>query len=177
MQKDSEGRETVVAYASCSPLNKAEKPYSTPEKECLAVIWALEHFRPYVEGLHMTIFTDHNSLRLFMSCPNPSGRLACWSLRLQDFDFSIVHKPGTRNPLPLTDDAPIDLLPDCAIIGSLDLCTLPPVLLAERSHLKELKNNDPDIGQLLRELEENPHTGSETAPHSLLLVTDVVCIL
>lgn len=169
MQKDSDGREVAVAYASRS-LHKAERPYSTPEKECLAVIWALEHFRPYVEGLHVTIFTDHNSLRWLMSGPNRSGRLARWSLRLQDFDFSIVHKPGTRNTvpdalsrnsLPLTDDAPIDLLPDYAVIGSLDLRALPPVLLADRSHLKQLQNDDPDIGQLLRNLEVNPHTGSD----------------
>ncbi len=96
MQKDTEGREVVVAYASRS-LHKAEKPYSTPEKECLAVIWALEHFRPYVEGLHVTVVTDHNSLRLLMSHSNTSGQLARWSLRLQDFDFSIVHKPGAHN--------------------------------------------------------------------------------
>lgn len=180
MQKDSEGRETVVAYASRS-LHKAEKPYSTPEKECLAVIWALEHFRPYVEGLHVTIFTDHNSLRWLMSRPNPSGRLARWSLRLQDFDFSIVHKPGTRNtvpdalsrnPLPLTSDTPIDLLPEYALIGSLDLRTLPPVLLADRSHLKQLQRDDPDISQLFRDLEENPHADSDNHDPPQFVVHD-----
>ena len=67
MQKDKEGREVVLAYVSRS-LHKAEKPYSTPERECLAVIWALEHFRPYVEGLHVTVYTDHSSLRWLISC-------------------------------------------------------------------------------------------------------------
>ncbi|KAK3529642.1 hypothetical protein QTP70_032519 [Hemibagrus guttatus] len=54
MQRDQNGRDVVVVYASRA-LHKSEKPYSTPEKECLAIIWALEHFRPYVEG-----FPCHN---------------------------------------------------------------------------------------------------------------------
>ncbi len=86
MQKDDSRREVAVAFASRT-FHKAERPYSTPEKKCLGVIWALEYFRPYVEGLNVTIYTDHNSLRWLMSRPNPSGRLARWSLRLQDFDF------------------------------------------------------------------------------------------
>ncbi|KAJ8290601.1 hypothetical protein GJAV_G00015130 [Gymnothorax javanicus] len=46
----------------------------------------------------------------------------------QDFDFSIVRKPDalSRNPLPTTD-APLDLLPAYAVIGSLDLRALPPI--------------------------------------------------
>lgn len=130
MQRDDDGRDVAVAYA-CHALHKSEKPYSTPEKECMAVIWALEHFRPYVEGLHVTVFSDHNSLR--------------WSLQLQDFDFSKVHKPGernkvpdalSRNPLPATD-APMGLLPEYAVIGSLDLHALPSVMLTDRPHVRQ----------------------------------------
>lgn len=70
MQKDDMGRDIVIAFAS-RILHKAERPYSVPEKECLRVIWALKQFRPYIEGLHVTIYTDHNSLRWLMNCPNP----------------------------------------------------------------------------------------------------------
>ncbi len=94
MQRDDNSRYVVVAYASRA-LDKSERTYSSPEKECLAVIWALEHFRPYIEGLHVTIFSDDSSLRWIMSRLNLSGRLARCSLRLQDFDFDIVHKPRT----------------------------------------------------------------------------------
>lgn len=70
----------------------------------------------------------------------PFARLAQWYLYFQDFDFSIVHKPGEcnkvldalfRNPLPATD-TPMDLLSAHAMIGSLDLSGLPPVVLADQ---------------------------------------------
>ncbi|KAL1265239.1 hypothetical protein QQF64_003266 [Cirrhinus molitorella] len=160
MQRDLHGREVAVAYASRA-LHKSEKPYSTPEKECLAVIWALEHFRPYIEGLHVTIFTDHSGLKWLMARPNPTGRLARWSLRLQDFDFEVVHKPGSgnkvpdalsRNPLP-DDVPPMDLLPDYAVIGGLDLRTLSSVTLIDRSHVRQLQLDDPITGDLLHKME------------------------
>lgn len=168
MQKDKNSKDVVVAYASRA-LHKSEKPYSTPEKECLAVIWALEHFRPYIEGLHVTIFSDHSSLRWLMSRPNLSGRLARWSLRLQDFDFDVVHKPGTsnsvpdalsRNPVP-SGSVPLGLLPDYAIIGGLDLRALPPVMFSDREHIRQLQLNDPETGKLLRMLEAQDVNSTE----------------
>ncbi len=170
MQRDDDGRDVAVAYASRA-LHKAEKLFSTLEKECLAVIWALEHFRPYIEGLHVTVFTDHSSLKWLMSRPNPSGRLARWSLRLQDFDSSIVHKPGernkvpnalSRNPLP-AQDTPMDLLPSYAVIGGLDLHALPPVMLADRSHVRQLQLEDGVTGELLRHLENCQQNGSQNS--------------
>lgn len=126
VQCDSEGPERAVAFASRT-LHSSERAYSTSEKECLGVIWALGHFRPYFEGSHVKVVTDHNSLR-WLSRPSPFGRLARWCLRLQDFDFEVIHKPGISNSVPdalsrnpTSSGKVADLLPPYAPVGSLNV--------------------------------------------------------
>ena len=62
-QTDENGERRPIGFWSRT-LNSAEKNYSTPEKECLAVLWALTTFRPYLMGERFTVLsdqaTDHN---------------------------------------------------------------------------------------------------------------------
>ncbi|KAJ3656579.1 hypothetical protein Zmor_015648 [Zophobas morio] len=97
-QDGSEG-EQVIAYASRA-LTGAETKYSATELECLAVLFGIEKFRPYLEGVRFTVVTDHFSLLWLYKLQNPSGRLARWSLRLQGYDFEIVHRKGKSNVVP-----------------------------------------------------------------------------
>lgn len=53
--------EKVIAYWS-QKLTAAQQKYQTTERECLAVISAIEKFRPYVERAEFTVITDHASL-------------------------------------------------------------------------------------------------------------------
>lgn len=95
-----EGKEHPIAYMSRS-LTAAEKNYSITERETLAVLVALEHWRCYVEnGKTFTVYTDHSALKWFISLNNPSGRLARWGLRLSSFDFQIKHRRGVDNIIP-----------------------------------------------------------------------------
>lgn len=85
-----------VAFASRS-LNKAEKNYPTIEKELLAIVWAVKHFRPYLYGKEFKIQTDHRPLVYLFNMRDPSSRLMKFRLLLEEYNFSIEYVKGTGN--------------------------------------------------------------------------------
>ena len=90
------GKEHVVSYAS-RLLNKEEMNYSSTDRECLAIIYGCQKFRPYIFGTRFKVVTDHHALCYLMSVKNPNGRLARWSILMQDMDFEVVHKSGRKH--------------------------------------------------------------------------------
>ena len=46
-------------YYTSKVLNGAQFNYATTKKEFLAIVYALEKFKPYVIGSKLTIYTDH----------------------------------------------------------------------------------------------------------------------
>ena len=95
-QTHPDGKRHPVGYWSRT-LNQAERRYSVPEQECLAVVWSLLTLRPYLAFEKFTVNSDQSSLRWLMELSDPSGRLMRWRLRLSEFDFEINYKKGTSN--------------------------------------------------------------------------------
>ncbi|KAE9117305.1 hypothetical protein PF010_g4416 [Phytophthora fragariae] len=85
-----------IAYAS-KVNSSAEANYSITELECLAVVWSVKLFRPYLNGRVFNIVTDHSALRWLMTRPSPAGRLHRWSLTLQEYEFDIAYRLGSTN--------------------------------------------------------------------------------
>lgn len=82
-----------ISYAS-RQMNQAERNLSTTERECLAVIWAVKHFRCYLLGRRFTLITDHRPLKWLLTVKDPSSKLTRWALTLSEYDFEIVHRLG-----------------------------------------------------------------------------------
>jgi hypothetical protein len=77
-------------------MRDAELNYDIEDKEMLAVVEAIRHWRHYLEGAryNFTIFTDHKNLVNFMKKKEWNRRQARWGEMLAEYDFEIVYRAG-----------------------------------------------------------------------------------
>ena len=85
-----------VLYASRKLLDR-ETRYATVERECLAVVWAIDKFHRYVFGRHFLLETDHRPLTFLANSKSTNQRLLRWALALQDYSFSVIPIAGENN--------------------------------------------------------------------------------
>ena len=98
LQPDADNHWRPVAFFS-SKMTPAECNYEIYDKELLAIIRALEVWRPELEGSDtaVEIVSDHRNLEYFMSSKRLSRRQARWAEFLSRFNFRIVYRPGADN--------------------------------------------------------------------------------
>lgn len=93
-----DGKERPISFASRS-LSKAERNYSTLDREACAVMFGIRKFHKYLLGRRFTIITDHKPLIYLLSEKNnvpqmTSTRRLRWIIELGAYDYSIEHKSG-----------------------------------------------------------------------------------
>ena len=97
-QEQDDGTMRPIAYFS-RKMNDTERRYATHDKELLALVRAVDHWRCYLEGSEHPIMlrSDHRSLQHLSTQPNLNARQVRWMERLSEFDFVIGYVPGKEN--------------------------------------------------------------------------------
>lgn len=97
LTQEHNGNRHPVAYYS-RKMTPAEENYDIHDKELLAIVAALLHWRVYTEGApKLTILSDHKNLTYFTTTKSLTRRQARWSELLGQYKFEIRYTPGKDN--------------------------------------------------------------------------------
>ncbi|XP_078233573.1 uncharacterized protein LOC140707984 [Pogona vitticeps] len=95
-QEDENGDQHPVSYLS-RKLQKGERHLATVEKECLAIVYAIQKAKPYIWGRPFILCTDHSPLQWLKTMKTHNSKLMRWALNLQDYDFEVKVVRGSVN--------------------------------------------------------------------------------
>jgi hypothetical protein len=62
--------------------------------ECLVVVWAIKHFRPYLYGTKFILYIDHQPIKWLMTNNKLTNKLVRWALIFQEYEFKVIHRPS-----------------------------------------------------------------------------------
>eukprot|EP00253_Pinus_taeda_P001793 PITA_01793 len=118
------GQKDLVPYAiyyTSRNLTPTELNYTVTEKEFLVVVHAINKFRHYITDYETFVHTDHSAIRYLMNKRVTNGRVTRWLLLLQEFNITVLDRPGKQNTVAdflsriqnTNDDSPVeDKFPD-----------------------------------------------------------------
>ena len=100
-QLDKEGKLHAIAFHS-RKFSPAELNYDIYDKEMLAIVDSLEHYRHLFEGLgqQITIYSDHYNLLWFTEMKVYNRQQARWAEKLAKYDFVIHFRPVMQGGKP-----------------------------------------------------------------------------
>ena len=90
------GVEQAIAYAGVS-FNDAQKRYSATDKELAAILFAVQHFKPYLYGRNFVIRTDNEPLIYLNHMKRVDDRLHRILEDLAIGHYIIEYVPGEQN--------------------------------------------------------------------------------
>ena len=116
-----------IAYYSAT-FSPTERNYDIYKRELLAMMKALEHWRPHLAAteIPVTVLTDHANLTYWKNPKKVNRRVARWFATLQDYNLRIKHIPGKLHAAPDMLSRPPNA--DKGEEDNQDLTLLPPRL-------------------------------------------------
>ncbi|KAL4021742.1 hypothetical protein IC575_020556 [Cucumis melo] len=94
-QEKEKGKERALYYLSRT-LVGAEVNYSPIEKMCLALFFAIDKLRHYMQAFTVHLVANADPIKYVLSRPIISGRLAKWAVILQQYDIVYISQKAIK---------------------------------------------------------------------------------
>ncbi|KAI2660885.1 Transposon Tf2-9 polyprotein [Labeo rohita] len=80
-------------------FNPTQQRYGVGDRELLAIKWALEEWRHWLQGGGdpFTVWNDHQNLTVIRQTKQLNPRQARWALFFEHFNFQLSYRPGSKN--------------------------------------------------------------------------------
>ncbi|KAL4031315.1 hypothetical protein IC575_009591 [Cucumis melo] len=114
-QENDKGKECALYYLSRT-LTGAELNYSPIEKMCLALFFAIDKLRHYMQAFTIHLVAKADPVKYILSRPVISGRLAKWAIILQQYDIVYIPQKAVKG------QALADFLADHLVPSNWKLC-------------------------------------------------------
>jgi hypothetical protein len=135
-----------IAYFS-KALSDGNLAKSVYEKELMALVLCIQHWRHYLLGKPFIVHTDHKSLKHLLQQRINSPDQQCWLAKLLGYQFEVKYKPGVDNKVA-------DALSRCHGEAELKTIVSYPTWLDGKLLLDEV-SQDPYIQKIITDVMAN----------------------
>lgn len=88
-----------IAYLS-KAISGPNLALSTYDKEMLAIVFAVQHWRVYLLGQQLWIITDHKPIKYFLEQRITTPQQQKWLVKLLGYNYSVKYWPISQNAVP-----------------------------------------------------------------------------
>lgn len=96
LSQEHEGKQHPICFGGRA-LRDNELKWHITDKEGLALVEGIQHYKHYLANSKFTVFTDNVSVKYLQKLKDSQGRLGRWGILLQGYNFEIKHKSGSQN--------------------------------------------------------------------------------
>ena len=133
-----------IAYFS-KVLSMRDRARPVYEPELIAVVWAVQQWRPYLLGRKFTVKTDQRSLKFLLEQRVIQPQYQQWIAKLLGYSFEVLYKPELENKA-------VDALSRMGPTSHLNQLTAPALLDVEV--IQEEVRKDPALREIIILIEE-----------------------